>query len=211
MRRRAAGSRVTGTRRPTDRSRRVRGMSKPLKEVFVPHLNRTVKFGRKRPVAVGPHFRLCNFLRAALPAPPPGAPTAGAASYSDEVPLGRRLESSTRLGSAAAWRAASHAGGRSRRQSQVRCCVARCAARRPGEKNYGETRTRAPVPRALVPCSHGTGSVEADGRRARGVQHMVFCICVTGLFSLAADLCSFHLEQVNLVRYLLVLEVVTWT
>jgi hypothetical protein len=30
-----------------------------------------VKFGRNRPVAIGPHFRLHNYLRAALPGPPP--------------------------------------------------------------------------------------------------------------------------------------------
>jgi hypothetical protein len=41
-----------------------------MKTVFAPHLNRTVKFGRKRPVAMGPHFRLRNYLRASLPEPP---------------------------------------------------------------------------------------------------------------------------------------------
>lgn len=29
-----------------------------------------VKFGRKRPIAIGPHFRLRNYLRASLPPPP---------------------------------------------------------------------------------------------------------------------------------------------
>jgi hypothetical protein len=32
-----------------------------------------VKFGRNRPVAIGPHFRLRNYLRASLPTPPPTA------------------------------------------------------------------------------------------------------------------------------------------
>jgi hypothetical protein len=40
------------------------------KSVFAPHLNRHVKFGRKRPVAIGPHLKLRNYLRANLPAPP---------------------------------------------------------------------------------------------------------------------------------------------
>ena len=68
MRRRAAGSRVTATRRPSDRSRRVRRMSKPLKEVFVPHLNRTVKFGRKRS-RPRMSVKLSNYLLASLPDP----------------------------------------------------------------------------------------------------------------------------------------------
>jgi hypothetical protein len=42
----------------------------PVKQVHAPHLGRTVKFGRRRPVAVGPHFRLRNYLRASLPSPP---------------------------------------------------------------------------------------------------------------------------------------------
>jgi hypothetical protein len=42
-----------------------------LKEVYAPVLNRQVKFGRKRPVAIGPHFKLRNYLRQGLPAPPP--------------------------------------------------------------------------------------------------------------------------------------------
>ena len=42
-----------------------------LKEVFAPVLNRNVKFGRKRPVALGPHFKLGNYLRKSLPSPPP--------------------------------------------------------------------------------------------------------------------------------------------
>jgi len=43
-----------------------------VKEVFAPHLNRTVKIGgRRMPNIVGPHLRLKNYLRADLPAPPP--------------------------------------------------------------------------------------------------------------------------------------------
>lgn len=42
-----------------------------IKEVFAPHLNRTVKFGRKRPVSVGPHLKLQNYLKVGLPAAPP--------------------------------------------------------------------------------------------------------------------------------------------
>lgn len=41
-----------------------------MKEIFAPHLNRNVKFGRKRPVALGPHFKLRNYLMQGLPAPP---------------------------------------------------------------------------------------------------------------------------------------------
>ena len=41
-----------------------------MKEVFAPHLKRTVKFGRRAPVAVGPHLKLRNYLRAALPTAP---------------------------------------------------------------------------------------------------------------------------------------------
>jgi hypothetical protein len=44
-----------------------------MKTVFAPHLNRNVKFGRRRPVAVGPHFRLRRYLRAELPSAPPTA------------------------------------------------------------------------------------------------------------------------------------------
>ena len=43
---------------------------KALKSVFVPSLNRMVKFGRRRPVSIGPKFRLSNYLRASLPSPP---------------------------------------------------------------------------------------------------------------------------------------------
>jgi hypothetical protein len=42
----------------------------PIKEVFAPHLGRTVKLGRKRPVAMGPHMKLRHYLRASLPPPP---------------------------------------------------------------------------------------------------------------------------------------------
>jgi hypothetical protein len=41
-----------------------------LKEVHAPSLNRNVKFGRKPSVAVGPHFRLRNYLRASMPTAP---------------------------------------------------------------------------------------------------------------------------------------------
>lgn len=44
-----------------------------LKSIHSPSHNRAVKMGRKRPVAVGPHFRFCNYLRAALPAAPVSA------------------------------------------------------------------------------------------------------------------------------------------
>jgi hypothetical protein len=42
-----------------------------IKEVFAPHLNRNVKFGRRHPVAFGPHLKLKNYLKAALPVAPP--------------------------------------------------------------------------------------------------------------------------------------------
>ncbi len=41
-----------------------------MKTIFAPHLNRTVKLGRKRPVAVGPHLKLRNYLKASLPSAP---------------------------------------------------------------------------------------------------------------------------------------------
>ncbi len=41
-----------------------------LKEVFAPHLNRNVKFGRTRPVARTPRLRLRDYLQASLAAPP---------------------------------------------------------------------------------------------------------------------------------------------
>lgn len=41
-----------------------------MKTVFAPHLGRTVKFGRRRPIATGPHLKLKNYLRAALPPTP---------------------------------------------------------------------------------------------------------------------------------------------
>lgn len=41
-----------------------------LKEICSPNLGRNVKFGRKRSIAVGPHFRLRNYLRASLPPAP---------------------------------------------------------------------------------------------------------------------------------------------
>ena len=63
-----------------------------LKTVHAPHLNRTVKFGRKRPVAVGPHFRLCNFLRAALPAGDGALPARAAGAHpAGARPPGRLL------------------------------------------------------------------------------------------------------------------------
>ena len=43
----------------------------PLKQIFAPHLNRTVKMGRRRPVARGPRLYFKNYLR--LPAAPPPA------------------------------------------------------------------------------------------------------------------------------------------
>ena len=45
----------------------------PVKSVFAPHLNTTVKLGRKRPVAKCPRLSLKNYLKTALPiTPPPG-------------------------------------------------------------------------------------------------------------------------------------------
>jgi hypothetical protein len=41
-----------------------------IKKVFVPHLNTTVKFGRKRPVALGPHLKAERYFKATLPTPP---------------------------------------------------------------------------------------------------------------------------------------------
>jgi len=41
-----------------------------MKTVFAPHLNRNVKFGRKRPIATVPHLKLGNYLRASLPSAP---------------------------------------------------------------------------------------------------------------------------------------------
>lgn len=43
---------------------------KALKTAFAPSLNRMIKFGRHAPVAPGHKFRLGNYLRASLPAPP---------------------------------------------------------------------------------------------------------------------------------------------
>ena len=43
---------------------------KALKSAFAPSLNRMIKFGRRTPVAPGHKFRLRNYLRASLPAPP---------------------------------------------------------------------------------------------------------------------------------------------
>ena len=43
---------------------------KALKYIFAPSLNRMIKFGRRTPVAPGHKFRLRNYLRASLPAPP---------------------------------------------------------------------------------------------------------------------------------------------
>ena len=64
---------------------------KALKSVFAPSLNRMVKFGRRRPIAIGPHFRLANYLRASLPSPPascdysPAAASALAQMYGNDV------------------------------------------------------------------------------------------------------------------------------
>ena len=41
-----------------------------VKTVFAPHLNANVKFGRKRPVALGPHLKADRYFKASLPAPP---------------------------------------------------------------------------------------------------------------------------------------------
>lgn len=41
-----------------------------VRSFFAPHLGRTVKLGRRKPVAVGPHLKLRNYLRASLPAVP---------------------------------------------------------------------------------------------------------------------------------------------
>lgn len=53
----------------------------PVKEVFAPHLQRRVKFGRRRPVAIGPHLKLSRYLKA-LPEAPPSADYSKAASAS---------------------------------------------------------------------------------------------------------------------------------
>ena len=42
----------------------------PLKQIFAPHLKRTVKMGRRRPVARGPRLYLRKYLEQALPSPP---------------------------------------------------------------------------------------------------------------------------------------------
>lgn len=41
-----------------------------LKSVYAEHIGREVKFGRKQPRVIGPHFRLRNYLRASMPPPP---------------------------------------------------------------------------------------------------------------------------------------------
>jgi len=43
---------------------------KILKQVYAPSLKKNVVFGRKRPVAIGPHLRASKYLAANLPAPP---------------------------------------------------------------------------------------------------------------------------------------------
>ena len=53
----------------------------PVKEVFAPHLRRMVKFGRRKPVSVGPRLRLSRYLKA-LPSVPPSADYSAAASAS---------------------------------------------------------------------------------------------------------------------------------
>jgi hypothetical protein len=45
----------------------------PIKEVFAPHLNRTVKLGRRRPVAHGIRMKFGSYKCAALPPPPDSA------------------------------------------------------------------------------------------------------------------------------------------
>lgn len=55
----------------------------PMKEVFAPHLGRTVKFGRRRPIAMGPHLKLRHYLdKAALPPVPSSADYSAAAAKS---------------------------------------------------------------------------------------------------------------------------------
>ena len=43
---------------------------KPLKSVYAPSLKRHVAFGRRRPVAIGPHLSASKYLVANVPAPP---------------------------------------------------------------------------------------------------------------------------------------------
>lgn len=50
-----------------------------MKEIFSPSHNRTVKLGRKRPVAPAPRMKLARYLQHALPAPP------ATCSYSDKA------------------------------------------------------------------------------------------------------------------------------
>jgi hypothetical protein len=50
-----------------------------VKSVLAPHLGRQVKFGRRRPIAVPPHFRFRNYLKATAPAAPPTCDYRGAA------------------------------------------------------------------------------------------------------------------------------------
>ena len=64
---------------------------KALKTVFAPSIGGNVKFGRKRPIALGPHLKLANYLRASLPTPPascdysPAALKALAQMYSNDT------------------------------------------------------------------------------------------------------------------------------
>ena len=53
---------------------------KALKTAFAPSLNRMIKFGRRRPIASGPRFRLKNYLRNSLPAPPASCDYSAAAA-----------------------------------------------------------------------------------------------------------------------------------
>jgi hypothetical protein len=62
-----------------------------MKEVFAPHLNRTVKLGRKRPVSVGPRMKLGNYLRLSLPTPPANADYSAAA----KIPLANIYDNDT--------------------------------------------------------------------------------------------------------------------
>lgn len=45
-------------------------MSLPLKTIHAPHLGRSVKMGRRRPIARCPRLCLANYLRMSLPTPP---------------------------------------------------------------------------------------------------------------------------------------------
>lgn len=64
-----------------------------LKEVFAPHLNKNIKFGRKTPAAIGPHLKLRNYLRGNLPNPPASLDLSGPA-----MSVMRNVEDNDQLG-----------------------------------------------------------------------------------------------------------------